>query len=44
MTENLERRVAQDPPSPERLAKLTNIWQECVRLESGFWDMGLNLL
>ncbi|OWT38380.1 phosphomethylpyrimidine kinase [Cryptococcus neoformans] len=42
--ENLERRVAQDPPSPQRLAKLTKIWQECVRLESGFWDMGLNLL
>jgi hydroxymethylpyrimidine/phosphomethylpyrimidine kinase len=42
--ENLERRVAADPPSPERLARLTAIWQECVRLERDFWDMGLKLL
>ncbi|WVQ79760.1 phosphomethylpyrimidine kinase [Cryptococcus sp. DSM 104549] len=41
---NLEKRVALDPPSPERLAKLTKIFHECVRLESGFWDMGLNLI
>nr|XP_031863834.1 phosphomethylpyrimidine kinase [Kwoniella shandongensis]KAA5530906.1 phosphomethylpyrimidine kinase [Kwoniella shandongensis] len=42
--ENLERRVAEDPPSPEKLARLTAIWHECVRLESRFWDMGLNLI
>ena len=40
--ENLERRVAEDPPSPKRLAKLTAIWHECVRLERDFWDMGLS--
>lgn len=40
--ENLEKRIAEDPPSPAKLAKLTNIWKECVRLERDFWDMGLN--
>ncbi|RSH85722.1 hypothetical protein EHS25_003863 [Saitozyma podzolica] len=40
----IERRVAADPPSPERLARLTAIWQECVRLERDFWDMGLKRL
>ncbi|KAK8854498.1 phosphomethylpyrimidine kinase [Kwoniella newhampshirensis] len=39
--ENLERRIAQNPPSEEHLARLTSIWHECVRLESRFWDMGL---
>ena len=42
--ENLERRVAADPPSPARLAKLTAIWHECVRLERDFWEMGLKNL
>nr|XP_018261804.1 phosphomethylpyrimidine kinase [Kwoniella dejecticola CBS 10117]OBR83962.1 phosphomethylpyrimidine kinase [Kwoniella dejecticola CBS 10117] len=42
--ENLERRVAEDPPNEARLARLTAIWHECVRLESAFWDMGLNLI
>ncbi|WVQ72676.1 phosphomethylpyrimidine kinase [Cryptococcus sp. DSM 104548] len=42
--ENLERRVALDPPSPYKLAKLTRIFHECLRLERNFWDMGLNLL
>ncbi|WVQ95268.1 phosphomethylpyrimidine kinase [Kwoniella sp. CBS 9459] len=42
--ENLERRVALDPPSEERLARLTSIWHECVRLESAFWEMGLKLI
>nr|XP_019011800.1 phosphomethylpyrimidine kinase [Kwoniella pini CBS 10737]OCF50581.1 phosphomethylpyrimidine kinase [Kwoniella pini CBS 10737] len=42
--ENLERRIAEDPPNELRLARLTSIWHECVRLESAFWDMGLNLI
>ncbi|WVQ68615.1 phosphomethylpyrimidine kinase [Kwoniella botswanensis] len=42
--ENLERRIAEDPPTEARLARLTAIWHECVRLESAFWDMGLNLI
>lgn len=41
---NLEARIAADPPTPERLARLTAIWTECVRLERNFWDMGLNLI
>nr|ODN86258.1 phosphomethylpyrimidine kinase [Cryptococcus depauperatus CBS 7841] len=41
---NLERRVAQDPPTPEKLDRLTKIFQECVRLEAGFWTMGLEQL
>ncbi len=32
-----------DPPSPKRLARLTEIWANCVELEIGFWDMGLDL-
>lgn len=41
---NLEARVAADPPTPERLERLTNIWTECVRLERNFWEMGLKLI
>jgi hydroxymethylpyrimidine/phosphomethylpyrimidine kinase len=41
MVENLEKRVAADPPGPEHLARLTAIWHECVRLERDFWEMGL---
>ncbi|WWC90357.1 phosphomethylpyrimidine kinase [Kwoniella dendrophila CBS 6074] len=41
--ENLERRVAENPPSETRLTQLTHIWHECVRLESAFWEMGLKL-
>lgn len=41
---NLEARVAADPPTPERLARLTAIWTECVRLERNFWQMGLDLM
>lgn len=39
---NLERRVAADPPSPARLAQLTAIFKECVKLERNFWQMGLD--
>ncbi|KAL1413556.1 trifunctional hydroxymethylpyrimidine kinase/phosphomethylpyrimidine kinase/thiaminase [Vanrija albida] len=39
---NLERRIAADPPTPARLARLTGIWQEVVRLERDFWQMGLD--
>ncbi|WRT68741.1 phosphomethylpyrimidine kinase [Kwoniella shivajii] len=42
--ENLERRIAEDPPTEAKLARLTKIWHECVRLESAFWDMGLKLI
>jgi hydroxymethylpyrimidine/phosphomethylpyrimidine kinase len=41
--ENLERRIAEDPPSPIRTKQLAEIWHECVRLEKGFWDMSMTL-
>lgn len=39
---NLEARVAAERPGPERIARLTKIFQECVRLERDFWQMGLD--
>lgn len=39
---NLEKRVADDPPSPARLQRLTDIFAECVKLERNFWQMGLD--
>jgi hydroxymethylpyrimidine/phosphomethylpyrimidine kinase len=42
MLENLEKRIAADPPTPQRLAKLTSIWHEVVRLERNFWTMGMD--
>jgi hydroxymethylpyrimidine/phosphomethylpyrimidine kinase len=44
VTDNLEKRIALDPPSPAKLQKLTGIWHECVRLERDFWEMGLKLI
>lgn len=40
---NLEKRIAEDPPSPMRLEQLAGIFKECVRLEKDFWQMGLDL-
>lgn len=39
---NLERRVAEDPPSEQRLEHLTAIFRECVKLERNFWQMGVD--
>lgn len=39
----VEDAIARDPPNKERLAHLTNVWSECVRLERDFWSMGLNI-
>ncbi|CUA72171.1 Thiamine biosynthesis protein THI22 [Rhizoctonia solani] len=39
----MEQRAAQDPPSARRFAQLQDVWERCVRLEIGFWDMGLKL-
>ncbi|KAL7420664.1 trifunctional hydroxymethylpyrimidine kinase/phosphomethylpyrimidine kinase/thiaminase [Cryptotrichosporon argae] len=36
--ENLEKRIAADPPSPARLERLVHIWKTCVRLEGEFWE------
>lgn len=38
----LEQRMIADPPSPARLARLTKIWSDCVKLEANFWQMGLD--
>jgi hydroxymethylpyrimidine/phosphomethylpyrimidine kinase len=42
--DNLEKRIAADPPSPEKLRKLTKIWHDCVALERNFWEMGLKII
>lgn len=42
--DNLEKRIAEDPPSPEKLKKLTKIWHDCVALEGNFWEMGLKII
>ncbi|CAE6527927.1 unnamed protein product [Rhizoctonia solani] len=39
----MEQRAAQDPPSARRFAQLQDVWERCVRLEIGFWDMGLKI-
>ncbi|KEP46238.1 phosphomethylpyrimidine kinase THI20 [Rhizoctonia solani 123E] len=39
----MEQRAAQDPPSAHRFAQLQDVWERCVRLEIGFWDMGLKI-
>ncbi|KAJ9123236.1 hypothetical protein QFC22_001431 [Naganishia vaughanmartiniae] len=38
----LEQRMMVDPPSSARLARLTKIWSDCVKLEAAFWQMGLD--
>ncbi|KAF9228850.1 hypothetical protein BS17DRAFT_691780 [Gyrodon lividus] len=40
--ETIETRAAADPPSPSRYAEWMSVWEKCVRLEKGFWDMGMN--
>jgi hydroxymethylpyrimidine/phosphomethylpyrimidine kinase len=40
--ETIELRAAADPPSPSRYAEWMAVWEKCVRLEKGFWDMGMN--
>ncbi|KAG9119965.1 hypothetical protein FRC07_004761 [Ceratobasidium sp. 392] len=39
----MEERAAADPPSAIRFAQLQDVWERCVRLEIGFWNMGLNI-
>lgn len=39
----LEGRIAADPPSEVRLAELVKIWEDCTRLEVGFWDGSMDL-
>ncbi|CAE6441375.1 unnamed protein product [Rhizoctonia solani] len=39
----MEQRAAGDPPSARRFAQLQDVWERCVRLEIGFWDMGLKV-
>ncbi|KAH0830165.1 Phosphomethylpyrimidine kinase-domain-containing protein [Lanmaoa asiatica] len=41
--EEIEARAAADPPSPVRYAEWLAVWEKCVRLEKGFWDMAMNL-
>ncbi|KAJ1310523.1 hypothetical protein OPQ81_007253 [Rhizoctonia solani] len=39
----MEQRAAQDPPSARRFAQLQDVWERCVRLEIGFWDMAFKI-
>lgn len=41
--ESLEQRIVKEQPSPARLERLVRIWKDCVRLETNFWQMGLDL-
>ncbi|KAL7409939.1 thiamine biosynthesis protein [Mrakia frigida] len=40
---NLEKRLAAAPPSAQRLQELVKIWEECTRLEIGFWNGAMDL-
>ncbi|KAH9939574.1 Phosphomethylpyrimidine kinase-domain-containing protein [Amylocystis lapponica] len=40
----IEALAVVDPPSPARLEEWRGVWEECTRLERGFWDMSLGLL
>lgn len=42
-TELIEARATADPPTPVRYAEWLAVWERCVRLEKGFWDMAMNL-
>ena len=38
----LEERIALESLSQRRRADLARIWQRCVELERGFWDMAMS--
>lgn len=38
----LEERVALEPLSQRKYAELASIWERCVKLERGFWDMAMS--
>ncbi|OCH86195.1 hypothetical protein OBBRIDRAFT_821168 [Obba rivulosa] len=40
----LETMAVADPPSATRFQEWLGVWQECTRLEKGFWDMAMGLL
>ncbi|EMD34312.1 hypothetical protein CERSUDRAFT_158703 [Gelatoporia subvermispora B] len=42
--QTLEALAVADPPSELRFQEWLGVWQECTRLEKGFWDMALGLL
>ena len=41
--EALESKIAKDPPSRKRLEDWATVWESCVKLEIGFWDMSMNI-
>jgi thiaminase len=43
LTESLESRIAASPPSEQRLKELVKIWEDCTRLEIGFWNGSMEL-
>ncbi|CAK5263700.1 unnamed protein product [Mycena citricolor] len=40
--ELIEERAQADPPSSARLKEWLMVWDQCTRLETAFWAMGLN--
>lgn len=44
LAETIERIAVADPPSPLRFEEWRSVWEQCTRLEKGFWDMSMNLL
>ncbi|KAI0933434.1 hypothetical protein AcV5_005581 [Taiwanofungus camphoratus] len=41
--ETIEAIALADPPSPGRFQEWRGVWEQCTRLEKGFWDMSLGL-
>lgn len=41
--ETIETQAAADPPSSIRYAEWLAVWERCIGLEKGFWDMAMNL-
>ena len=39
----LEKRVEATPLTVPRFQELAKIWERCTKLETGFWDMAMEL-
>ncbi len=41
--ETIETMVVVDPPSEARFFEWRGIWEKCIKLETAFWDMAMEL-
>ncbi|KZT11149.1 uncharacterized protein LAESUDRAFT_720340 [Laetiporus sulphureus 93-53] len=41
--QTIEELAVADPPSPKRFEEWRSVWEQCTRLEKGFWDMAMSL-